>query len=79
MCVKRTVGHQESEALLNEANEIMNAKDNAQAALAIKKILFKRKRKKLEVLIEKLTTYFKEAFTTDNNSFCAPSFKKLVT
>ena len=79
MCVKRRIGHLESEALLSEANEIMNAKDNAQAALAIKKILFRRKRKKLELPIEKLTEYFKEAFTMDNNPSWAPSFIKLVT
>ena len=79
MCVKRRVGHLESVALLNEANEILNAKDNAQAALAIKKFLSRRKRKKLEVPIEKLTEHFKEAFTTDNNPSWAPSFTKLVT
>ena len=80
MCVKRRVGHLESVALLIEANEIMHNEANAKYnALAIKKILFRRKRKKIEVPIEKLTEHFKEAFTTDNNPSWAPSFTKLVT
>ena len=47
-CIKKRIGYLETTEMLKNANEIMQAKDNAQAALAIRKVLGRKKRKKKE-------------------------------
>ena len=68
-CIKRRTRYLETKTMLDEANEIMRTKDNAQSSFVIQKILKKRKRVKTQLVIEKLTKHFSEKFYSE---LCQP-------
>ena len=61
-CIKKRIRYLETTEMLKNANEIMQAKDNAQAALAIRKVLGRRNRKHKKITNVELTKHFKEQF-----------------
>ena len=79
MPIASRVGHLESKKLLDEANEIVNTKDSAQSALAIKKILTRKRRVKPQITLEKITEYFSTQFWTDSKEEEQLTFPSLVT
>ena len=79
-CIKKRIRYLETTEMLKNANEIMQAKDNAQAALAIRKVLGRKKRKQKKITNVELTKHFSEQFWTEEPQKVAnPGYLKLTT
>ena len=77
--IKKRKAHIVTKQLLDEALDINQTKDNAQAALALKKILkVPKKKTKPSITIDKLTNHFSSQFEKDESFNHSSRYTKLV-